>query len=223
VIDLEPAPGALLNRGSAHFNKGDYRQALADYGRAIEMMPTYAEAFFNRGSAAAAMGELDGAIADFSRAIALKPTFVDAYYSRAGAYDDKGDFRKAIPDYDEALRLKPDHVAALINRCWTRAVIGEELETALADCNAALRFNAGNAVTLDTRALVALRMGRYREAITDYDFALQRSPKLASALFGRGIAQIRTGNVESGRADIAAAERERPGMAARFARFGITP
>jgi Flp pilus assembly protein TadD len=91
------------------------------------------------------------------------------------------------------------------------------------DCNTALKFNAGSAVTLDTRALVALRMGRYREAISDYDFALQRSPNLASALFGRGIALLRTGNVESGRADIAAAERQRPGMTARFARLGITP
>ena len=101
--------------------------------------------------------------------------------------------------------------------------MGEELETALKDCDAALKFNAGSAVTLDTRALVALRMGRYRDAITGYDFALQRSPNLASALFGRGIAQIRTGNVENGRADIAAAERERPGTSQRFARFGITP
>jgi tetratricopeptide (TPR) repeat protein len=66
-------------------------------------------------------------------------------------------------------------------------------------------------------------MGRYREAIKDYDFALQRSPNLASALFGRGIALIRTGNSESGHADIALAERERPGMAARFATFGLRP
>jgi tetratricopeptide (TPR) repeat protein len=102
-------------------------------------------------------------------------------------------------------------------------VIGEELDVALSDCNAALRFNAGNPVTLDTRARVALRMGRYREAITDYDYALQRSPNLASALYGRGVAQIRTGNVEGGRADIAAAERARPDVAARFARLGITP
>jgi len=111
----------------------------------------------------------------------------------------------------------------LINRCWTRAVMGEELQIALADCNAALKLNAGSAVTLDTRALVQLRMGRYREAIEDYDFALQRSPKLATALFGRGVAQIRTGHAEGGHADLAAAEREKPGVSARFASYGLTP
>ena len=55
------------------------------------------------------------------------------------------------------------------------------------------------------------------------DCHFDREGQHVEAGYGRGIAQIRSGNVGDGRADIAAAERSRPGMTARFARFGITP
>jgi tetratricopeptide (TPR) repeat protein len=66
-------------------------------------------------------------------------------------------------------------------------------------------------------------MGKYEEALADYDRALQRSPKLASALFGRGIVELRTGNAAGGQADIAAAEAAKPGIVKRFGRYGLTP
>ena len=101
--------------------------------------------------------------------------------------------------------------------------MGSSLDNALDDCNEALKLKQDNAVTFDTRALVELRMGKYQEALADYERALQNSPKLASALFGRGIVELRTGNAARGQADIAAAEAAKPGIIQRFGRYGVTP
>ena len=42
---------AYNNRGVAYAKLGDYRQAISDYDRAIEINPEYAEAYYNRGIA----------------------------------------------------------------------------------------------------------------------------------------------------------------------------
>jgi hypothetical protein len=66
-------------------------------------------------------------------------------------------------------------------------------------------------------------MGLLSEAIADYQRALQRNPKMPSALFGRGIAELRSGDAARGHADIAMAEAVRPGTTKDFERYGVVP
>ena len=40
---------AYNNRGNAYSDFGNYKQAIEDYGRVIEIKPGYAEAYYNRG------------------------------------------------------------------------------------------------------------------------------------------------------------------------------
>ena len=63
--------------------KGDYDRAIADYDRAIQLKPDYAEAYVNRGWAYNAKGDYDRAIADFDRAIQLKPDYASHTTSAA--------------------------------------------------------------------------------------------------------------------------------------------
>ena len=63
--------------------KGDFDRAIADFNRAIELKPDYAEAYNNRGNAYSDKGDFDHAIADFSKAIELKPDFPIAYNNRS--------------------------------------------------------------------------------------------------------------------------------------------
>ena len=52
---------------------GNYRQAIEDLNRAIEIKPDYAEAYNNRGIAYKGLGNYNQAIKDFDRAIEIKP------------------------------------------------------------------------------------------------------------------------------------------------------
>jgi tetratricopeptide (TPR) repeat protein len=64
-------------------------------------------------------------------------------------------------------------------------------------------------------------MGEYDAAITDYDAALRLDPKLPTALYGRGLAKLRKGDVAGGHADIAAAQAMFADIAAEFERIGV--
>ena len=49
----------------------DYYGALADYTKAIEINPNYANAFLNRGISKEILGDLNGACADWKKAARL--------------------------------------------------------------------------------------------------------------------------------------------------------
>jgi tetratricopeptide (TPR) repeat protein len=74
---------------------------------------------------------------------------------------------------------------------------------------------------LDSRGFVFLRLGRLERAIADYDAVLKQRPKLASALYGRGLARIGRGDRAGGQEDVTAARAVDPDVVAAFARYGV--
>jgi Flp pilus assembly protein TadD len=59
------------------------------------------------------------------------------------------------------------------------------------------------------------------KAIADYDAALRLDPKHASALHGRGIAKLRSGDTDGGKKDVDAAKAIQPTIADEFRGYGI--
>jgi len=73
---------ALNNRGVAHYDRGQWQQALEDFNRAIELKPDYAKAITHRGAAYSRMGKHDRAIEDHNEAIRLREDYAEAYTYR---------------------------------------------------------------------------------------------------------------------------------------------
>ena len=167
-------------------------------------------------------GEYGGAIADLDRALQSNPTLIDALSQRAQVYFRKKEFSRALLDQDKALELRPKDPDLLNSRCWTRAVWGQQLDLALADCSASIQVSP-TAATLDSRGLVHLRRGEYSDALDDYAAALRKQPELPSSMYGRGIALLRLGRDEEGKADIADATSRRSSIATEFASYGVKP
>ena len=63
-------------------------------------------------------------------------------------------------------------------------------------------------------------MTMFDAAASDFDAALKLNPKLASALYGRGLAKLKNED-GSGEADIAAAKELQADIAEEFARYGV--
>jgi tetratricopeptide (TPR) repeat protein len=76
---------AYYNRGVAYYDKGLYRQAIADFDKAIRLSPGYAKAYYSRGLAYLDEEQYDWAIADFDKAIELQPGYVEAIRGRGDA------------------------------------------------------------------------------------------------------------------------------------------
>ena len=64
-------------------------------------------------------------------------------------------------------------------------------------------------------------MGQFDSAIQDYSSALRIEPKLASALYGRGLARLKKGDAAGGKADLAAAAKLERKIAENFSQYGI--
>ncbi len=64
-------------------------------------------------------------------------------------------------------------------------------------------------------------MGKFDAAIDDYSSALQLDPKLASALDGRGLARLKTGDKAGSNADIASAKTIQVKIGSDFTRYGV--
>ena len=95
------------NRGNAFQDKGDYRQAIAEYDSALKLKPDYAGSYYARGRARFAMTQFPAASVDFARAVDLDPK--DAYsvlwlhLSRAKAgVADRGEFMANAESFDLA-------------------------------------------------------------------------------------------------------------------------
>lgn len=54
--------------GLAKFRLKDYRGAIADYSKAIELNPSFADAYFNRGITKISSGQKDKGCLDLSKA-----------------------------------------------------------------------------------------------------------------------------------------------------------
>ena len=77
---------AIFAGAESKFAKGDYPAAIAEYTRALELDPKFAEAYVSRGEAKSVTGDREGAIADYTKVIELDPKSADAYNNRASCY-----------------------------------------------------------------------------------------------------------------------------------------
>ena len=74
------------DRGNLRSRNGSYELAIADYNKAIDIDPGFAEAHYNRGFSFYELGRYEEAIADLTRAIELNPNDARYYGQRSLAY-----------------------------------------------------------------------------------------------------------------------------------------
>ncbi len=97
------------NRGNTYYVLGNYKQAIEDYDRAIEIKPDYTDAYNNRGIAYTYLSNYRQAIEDFNRAIEINPSYTKAYLNRGVAYARLGNNNLAVNDLKTAAKLGDEH------------------------------------------------------------------------------------------------------------------
>ena len=107
------------------------------------------------------------------------------------------------------------------NRCWLKATRNIKTDTAVADCDVALKTTPRNAAALDSRALAWLRQGKFQQSIADYDAALAERPGQASSVFGRSLAKAGAGDASGAAADREAAMKINSKIAEEYADYGF--
>ena len=114
-IDGGDQMDALIQRGVASRQQGDFQTAITSFGKAISLNREHVEAWYHRALTWGHMGEFERAINDFNRAISLDREFADAYNGRGYAFFCLGDDPKAIADFEQAMLIDPHDDLTRIN------------------------------------------------------------------------------------------------------------
>jgi tetratricopeptide (TPR) repeat protein len=166
------------------------------------------------------LGNFDAQLRDADEAQRLLPNEPEPYFARGMAYARKNDAARALPEFDAAIARDNSFADAYLERGYLYLQRGDD-ERALTDFSDAARHDEMNPAAFDGRGKIYLKRNQYAEARREFDQAARLDDQDPEALFGRGIAQKRLGDARRGDADIAAAKRIEPRIAAFFEPLGI--
>jgi tetratricopeptide (TPR) repeat protein len=227
AVELSPGTASYFyQRAMVELQLRQPVPAASDIDNAITLNPSYVEALVARAEYRRSKRDASGALADLDAVDRLAPKESDLRLTLAMLYGSLDHPAQVITQTNLWIRVHdqdPRVVRAYNERCWARAVLGQELDEALHDCNAGLRLSPQAANILDSRGLVNLRRNQFDKAIADYDTALKINPKIAWSLYGRGIAELRKGMDAKGEADIAAAKALAPDLPKFAHQIGVGP
>ena len=105
---LPKEPTLYYNRGTTYLNmSGKEKLELAekDFSKAIELFPSYADAFCNRGLSRSLRGNDKDAVSDFDMAVGLDPTDAHFYFLRGLSLHKTGNTEEACADLNYAITL----------------------------------------------------------------------------------------------------------------------
>jgi clan AA aspartic protease (TIGR02281 family) len=226
AIRLAPDQAAYyVARARAHQASKQRDAALADLDKALSLDPKNADALVLRAGLRIMRKDRAGATSDATAASELAPAGSTLARAIAGLYIELDQPAAALPLLDDWIRLHKDDAmlgSALNERCWARSLSNQVLDDALKDCRKAIRRDGENPAYLDSLGLVELRLGQYPESISAYEKAVAQHPDSAWSRYGLGLAKVRSGQMDAGRADLAQAHTLDPEIETRAAKYGLT-
>jgi tetratricopeptide (TPR) repeat protein len=130
----------------------------------------------------------NGAIKDLALVIRINPNYDKIPHSRAFlkrgyAHLRLNNNQGAIQDYNQAIYLQPQDAKAYVYRGLMRANKYQEYAGALEDFTAAVARNRHDAAANYHRGLVLYKLGRYQEAVDNYNIALAQDDGINTPSF----------------------------------------
>jgi tetratricopeptide (TPR) repeat protein len=220
-IAQQPTMLAYLGRAKAQ-RLTNLKARRSDIEAALKLEPNNAIAHFELAKVQSAAGEFSGALQTLDQLIRQEPGNDKYLAHRAAILLKNNQSQKAATDIEVVM----NHASptSLNELCWQLAADNIALEHALAACEAALKLESdpNDAVSiLDSRAFVFLRLGRFNDALRDYDTVLLKEPETATSLAGRSIAKRNLGDVHGAAEDLANVTAASPARVDDFMDYGF--
>ena len=116
---------AWFGLGNCHLFVGDYKKAIKEYSRTLELRPTFTKAMFNRAESNFAIGNYELALKDYANVIRDDHTDVQAVTGIAHCNFKLDEFEKAVEGYQFATRLQANDSIAQCNLGDAWLMMGE--------------------------------------------------------------------------------------------------
>ncbi len=160
-------------RGYLFLIKTEYKKAIEQFEKAIEVNPNYANAYYNWGLALYELDDNVGAIEKYKKAIEINPDDTFTYNNWGLALSEIGDHKSAIEYYKKAIKLEPNRFDIYDNLGWSLYELGNYSD-AILNFKKATEINSdyANAYLNWGNALEAL--GNEKAAIEKYQVTIQK-------------------------------------------------
>lgn len=195
VLQLEPNNvDALIRRGDAYSQLGDFGHAIGDLDRAVQLAPDNVEAYVYRGLANDRRGEKTLAGADVGMALKIDPRNVDALRNRGALHATSGQQDLAIRDLNAAIALQPNDPLSFYNRGYAYFA-KRDYQMAILDYDNAIALDPGMGLAYANRCLMRTIVGRDLVAgLADCDKALALMPYNLDVRGTRGFIYLKLGD-----------------------------
>lgn len=179
----------LFQKGIEKYEKGNYKEAVADFTQVIAVNPQDANAYNRRGDAFYRLKDYQNAYSDSSKAIELNPKDANAYYDRGFSAYELGKYKEAIADYTKAITLNTKNPYAYYGR-GLAYIKRLNHPAAMADFNKAIALQPQYTDAYIQRGILRRRLQQKQAAIQDFDKAIEINPHDAKAFLHRGLTQF---------------------------------
>jgi Flp pilus assembly protein TadD, contains TPR repeats len=223
-----------MNRGALFFNEGYFEEAISEYNEAIKLESNNPEAYCNRGLMYYNLGKYEQAINDFDSSIRLEKENPLSYYNRGLCYRELKKYNLALedlfiskqqdPSFTETDRIienlkellkKPFSEITIKSDFYNQAIVAykngnyqlaEELYTKSIDENVDIVFLLAYKGRANARRLI----GKFLEAIEDYDKVLEIENNDSTLYSNLGLVQVQMGDYEEAMSNFIKAKQISP-------------
>ncbi|MBE9076394.1 tetratricopeptide repeat protein [Romeria aff. gracilis LEGE 07310] len=162
----------LFNQAVVKQDAGNFRGAIEDYTRYLQLNPEDADAYFNRGNAYLDLNSPVTAIENYTRAIQLDPDYANAYFNQGLAHYDLNNLQAAVESFSRYLQLDSDDADAYFHRANAYDDLGN-LQAAIADYTQTIQLDSAYAPAFYNRGLAHVDLGNTSAALDDFDIAAE--------------------------------------------------
>ena len=188
VLEYNPeSEEAWYNLGATLYNMGRFDDELACYDKALELRPDYSKAWNNKGATLHQMGKFEEAVMCYDRVLKLEPDNVSVLNNRGVALKNLKEFDEALKSFDRALRKKEDYIDAWLNK----GILLHDMQR-YADaivCYDVVLGKWKSPEVLCQRGVALAMLGKYRQAIENFDASLVLKPGWSVAIEERNKAE----------------------------------
>lgn len=216
---LSDAEGHWL-RGAIDVDEEKYQVALAEFGKASELVPL-APSFYNwRGYCYYLMNNLPASEADLNKAIELAPTYADAYNTRSLLRREQYQLNLAVEDVNKAIALDPTE-GTFHGSLAVTAWLMNDYATVIKEATTAIQLDPTIAEAYNVRSLARYVQGQYNDALADISKAIELEPDSSQYYANRGAVYIELKNYQAALTDLSQAIGMSPDNASFYNLRGI--
>ena len=174
-----------FNQGVTKARTGDYKEAIIDFSKAIEINPKYEDAYYYRALFKDLMHDYSGAIEDYNNVIEINPQNSLAYGFRGIDKANIKDYKGAIEDVNKGITIDPKNAIAYESRALVKNA-QKDYHRALVDYNKAIELDPEKDQFYYERGNAKDSLKDNLGALDDYNKAIQINPKDPDYYYERG-------------------------------------